>query len=268
MNFIFMIWLIILPGFLQEQPDVEVYQVEKGRYVEVWAKNNEPYPVTMMLSVELDNMKADRPLPLTSVIPNGTNQVVTRLYPADPEKPWKYNVRYGSFMGDIYAKPEANFAYRLPYRTGDTFSVSQGYGGAFSHTENITFSLDFDLPEGTPVFSARGGVVVDMKQDSNEGGEADYYRDKANYVTILHNDGTFGDYLHLQKNTVRVRVGQKIRAGQQLALSGSTGFITGPHLHFHVKIAQEGGKYTTIPVKFSTRDGVIELEEGKSYMGW
>ena len=255
----------MLLGTPQEKPDIEVFQVEKARYVEVWAKNSKLYPVTVQLNVALENMKADRVLPLTTVISGNTERIVTRLYPADPKKPWRYTTRFATYMGDINATPDKGFAYRLPYKSGQTFKVTQGYGGAFSHNGQLQYSIDFNLPEGTPVHAARSGIVVRLRQDSDEGGISDYYQGTANYVTILHSDGTFADYSHLQKNSVMVVIGERVRDGQLLGRSGSTGYVTGPHLHFDVKRVLEGGKYITIPIKFSTQNGVIELKAGESY---
>ena len=49
--------------------------------------------------------------------------------------------------------------YELPYISEATFRVSQGYGGNYSHTEDSYFSIDFRMPEGTPICASRGGVV-------------------------------------------------------------------------------------------------------------
>lgn len=249
----------------QEAPEIEVYQVNREKYVELWAKNPEVYPVTLTLLAELENMKSDRPLPATQVLPAHEACIVARLYPADPSKQWGYRTSAQSYMGGIDAVHDDRYAYRLPYRLGDTYRVSQGYGGKFSHQGAIRYSLDFNLPEGTKVYAARDGIVVAVEQSFNEGGALSYYTDKANYVTILHDDGTFADYSHLQQNSVEVHVGQRVIVGQVLARSGATGFVTGPHLHFGVKKVVEGGKFVTLPVKFSTRQGVMQLEEGKEY---
>jgi murein DD-endopeptidase MepM/ murein hydrolase activator NlpD len=60
------------------------------------------------------------------------------------------------------------------------------------------------MPDGTPVYAAREGVIYSFKQDSNEGG---VFRknEKANYIIIKHSDGSFGCYWHLQKNGVVVK---------------------------------------------------------------
>src|SRR5204862_8275493 len=87
---------------------------------------------------------------------------------------------------------------------------------------------------GTPVCAARDGVIYSYKDDSDEGGPSEKYKDKANYIIIKHTDGSFGCYWHLQKNGVLIKQG-KVSRGQQIGLSGSTGYALWPHLNFSVK---------------------------------
>ena len=60
--------------------------------------------------------------------------------------------------------------YQLPYAPGNRFKVTQGYNGSFSHKGSNQYAIDWQMPEGTPVYAARGGVVVRTKDDSNTGG--------------------------------------------------------------------------------------------------
>ena len=84
-------------------------------------------------------------------------------------------------------------------------------------------------------------------------------------ITIKHDDGTFAEYAHLAKDSTLVNLGEKIAAGQTLALSGNTGFSRGPHLHFAVFVTIDGNTRATIPVHFQTPQGDLLLEEGKDY---
>jgi murein DD-endopeptidase MepM/ murein hydrolase activator NlpD len=60
------------------------------------------------------------------------------------------------------------YVYELPFKEGTGYKVVQGYGGRFSHENKA--ALDFDMPEGTPVYAAREGIIYSYKDDSNEGG--------------------------------------------------------------------------------------------------
>lgn len=125
-----------------------------------------------------------------------------------------------------------DFIYELPFKKGSKYKVLQGYGGLFTH--QYTAALDFEMPVGSPIYAARSGIVYSFKENSDEGGIFSKYKNKANYIIIKHDDGSFGCYWHLQKNGVLVKKG-KVKAGQQIGISGATGQSFRPHLHFSVK---------------------------------
>ena len=60
-------------------------------------------------------------------------------------------------------------------------------------------------------------------------------------MLVLHDDGTLGEYMHLSPSGVEVEPGQRVERGQELALSGNTGFSSTPHLHFQVMTATDDG---------------------------
>lgn len=140
--------------------------------------------------------------------------------------------------------------------------MSQGYGGLFTHRH--VAALDFDMPEGTPVCAAREGTIYRYKDDSNEGGILPKYRRKANYIIIKHDDGSFGCYWHLQKGGVLIKHGRVLK-GQQIGLSGATGQVLRPHLHFSVKVIFSYEMDAFIRTKFKTTIGIVLLTQGKAY---
>jgi len=148
--------------------------------------------------------------------------------------------------------------YQLPYENGKSYRVIQGYGSRFSHTGLEQFAIDFRMDEGTPVHAARSGIVARAVEENSVGCWRPGCGAHANFVVVLHDDGTTGEYYHLQKDGVLVEVGERIIAGQNIALSGNTGHTTIPHLHFAVYRAIEWGKTQSIPVRFVTADGMIE----------
>ena len=155
-----------------------------------------------------------------------------------------------------------SFEYQLPYSIGTKHKVVQGYGGLFSH-QNIA-AIDFDMPIGTPVYACRGGTIFSYKDNSDEGGPFARYKNKANYLIIKHDDGSFGCYWHLQKAGVLVKNGHVIQ-GQQIGLSGATGQVLRPHLHFSVKLRLNYQMNSFIKTKFKTTEGVILLANGETY---
>ena len=128
--------------------------------------------------------------------------------------------------------------------------IDQGYGGSFSHADpQNKYALDFAADEGTPVVAAREGVVMQVESDFDKAGlNREKYGGRANFVRIVHDDGTMALYAHLKTEGVLVRVGQRVRAGQRIGLSGNTGFTTGPHLHFAIQV-NRGMRLQSLPFR-------------------
>src|SRR5210317_2409820 len=111
------------------------------------------------------------------------------------------------------------------------------------------------MPVGTDVMAARDGVVFEVASTNFKGGPDDNeYADLANLVRILHDDGTFAVYAHLNWNTIRVQPGDRVTTGQYIADSGNTGISSGPHLHFAVQ-RNLGMRVESLPVAFRGADG-------------
>ncbi len=110
------------------------------------------------------------------------------------------------------------------------------------------------MPIGTDVFAARGGVVFDVAAASFTGGtDRTQNLSLANVVRILHDDGTYAVYAHLNWNSIRVRVGDHVERGEYIADSGNTGYSSGPHLHF-VVVRNAGMYMESLPVEFAGAD--------------
>lgn len=188
--------------------------------------------------------------------------------PLTHQLPWSSTMdRHEVLLGAINADHDDTYEYRLPYADDQSYPVTQGYGARLSHRGAEQFTVDFGMPSGTPVQAAREGVVV-LAEDSHATG---CWRDEcarlANFVVVLHADGTTGEYFHLQLGSVRVRVGERVQRGQRLALSGNTGYSTAPHLHFGVYRTGRDGGTQSVAVRFLTREGVIgEPRTGARYM--
>lgn len=175
--------------------------------------------------------------------------------------------RHDLIIGALDAAHDDAYAYRLPYGEQVSFPVIQGYGARLSHRGVEQYTVDFGMPLGTPVHAAREGVIA-LAEDSHDAGCASEECGRlANFVVVLHSDGTTGEYFHLQRGSVQVRIGQHVARGALLAFSGNTGYTTVPHLHFGVYRTEHGGRTQSLQVSFTTREGLIrEPREGARYL--
>lgn len=134
------------------------------------------------------------------------------------------------------------------------YRITQGFNGDFSHNRTTNrYALDIALPEGTPLVATRDGIVMDAVDYHSGGGLKAEYRQRTNYLRLLHDDGTMSLYAHIQTHSILVREGQRVRAGERVAASGNTGFSSGPHLHFALQI-NNGKGLESIPFTLQGRD--------------
>jgi hypothetical protein len=212
------------------------------------------------LEVSLDsgsNVRSEPPLPLHVMVPARSEEEVVRFIPANPRHGWSYRFAYRFSFGDLRAVHRPPRPYRPPLAPGEKFPVSQSFHGAFSHTEpSSAYAVDIAMPEGTPVHAAREGVVMEIANDFYGSGlDLDKYGDRANFICILHDDGTMAFYAHLQLETSQVAPGSRVEVGQLLGFSGNTGYSGGPHLHFVLQ-RNAGMELVSVPFKFDNGNGV------------
>ena len=145
--------------------------------------------------------------------------------------------------------------YRAPFAVGTTYRVSQAYPDHFTHvTPDSVQAVDIALPDGTAVYAARAGTVINVRHDSFRGGALGVMADQANLIEMLHDDGTIAVYGHLHWDSIRVRIGQHVALGEYIANSGNTGFSSGPHLHFAVW-RNAGAEDVSVPIQFAGPGG-------------
>lgn len=124
----------------------------------------------------------------------------------------------------------------VPFACGHAYPVSQGHDTG-SHLMNDTWAWDFRMPSGVPITAALPGTVRLARGDSYKGGCDSSFAPDSNYVVVAHDSGLETQYLHFE--TVTVRAGEKVKAGDILGYSGKTGWACGSHLHF--KLARSDG---------------------------
>ena len=168
---------------------------------------------------------------------------------------FQYQYRY--LAGDPASRHAPPGPYRAPFAIATEHPVSQAFPEVATHTTpDSYYAVDVAMPIGTDIFAARGGVVFDVASTNFTGG-LDPERDgpNANVVRIMHDDGTYAIYAHLNTNSIRVKPGDVVRRGEYIADSGNTGFSSGPHLHFAV-VRNAGMRIESVPVVFLGQNAV------------
>lgn len=160
---------------------------------------------------------------------------------------------------------QTSYDFNLPF-TG-TALLTQGFSTG-THVDYLKFSADFDLEVGRDVLAAGGGQVVSIKDGFGDGYFTPLYMQKANEVLICHSDGTLTLYSHLLKNTLKVKVGDKVRVGQVIAKSGNSGYTSAPHLHFDARVPVDYRKYETVKFTFNNNSIIQGYYYGSELHFW
>lgn len=158
-------------------------------------------------------------MPVMATAPTGTEAYESVIQPrmVSPELP-------PLASPDTYLpKGSAAFAGYIWPAQGE---LTSGYGWRWGRMHR---GIDVAGPIGTPIVAAAPGVVTYARW--NEGGYG-------NLVEVTHPDGSITIYAH--NDRILVREGQEVEQGQQVAEMGSTGFSTGPHLHFEIHPPGQG----------------------------
>jgi murein DD-endopeptidase MepM/ murein hydrolase activator NlpD len=243
---------------IQERTDDGVTLIMKSDYC---------VEFTVTLEATLKNMTPSQPVPFTVDAAGRSSFVLASFKKTDKSRPHDYHYYYHWEYGGRRNSTDNDADYAMPFGPG-RYVVMQGPRGTYSHfvgsgSEN---AVDWDVPEGTTVRAAREGRVVGVRDDSTFSGPDPKFKPLGNYVIIKHADGTFADYHHLQTDGALVKIGDEVKTGQPIGLSGQTGFASKPHLHFMVFQAIDGKKVLSLPFRLKTDHGTFtEFIRGRSY---
>lgn len=221
-----------------------------------WVDNLLAGPIEVMLHAEGEAAVAsDPPLPARGTVQPRSATLLARIARGNPR------LRVVAVPGSPNARPR-DVEYAWPLASAP-LRIQQAWGGGYSHhdAEN-RHAVDFAAPVGTPVVAARDGVVMQAEARFDEAGadedEAALLA-RANFIRVLHDDGTMALYAHLQTGGVLVRTGQHVRRGQTIGRSGNTGLSTAPHLHFVVH-ANRGMHLESVPFRMFGPQGILRFE--------
>lgn len=174
------------------------------------------------------------------------------------------DIDFSSRLGDT-SQQIIPIALELPFPKGKLYRVIQGNNSEPTHNKAYSrYAIDFGLSLQDTVCSAMDGYVVGVVEEYKYGGSGEEWRPFGNFITIYHPEsGLFTQYAHLYHNGSFVQVGDTVRAGQPIGLSGMTGQTDIEHLHFNclIPVHTENG-LKSVPCVF--KEGYVseELKEG------
>lgn len=216
--------------FVAAGQDIEVYHKNENDSIKIYAKNLSGVEQSVMLEVTFKGMTASEQMPITRVVPPGSSAFFVTLIPG--KSGYSYNYKYTYIRGDVTGNHDDDHIYQLPFKSGESYIVGQSYFETPTHMDK--YALDFNMDEGTEICAIREGIVIDVEEKNNKGCGKKECMKYNNYVMIKHEDGSIADYSHIQKKGALVKVGDHVKTGQPIALSGATGWASGPHLHLEV----------------------------------
>jgi len=139
-----------------------------------------------------------------------------------------------TLMSVVAQQVGGDIPMRLPFQNGMQVLMNNGYGN-IGDSDHHGFAVDFNLNQGTPVLAPFAGRVVDIGTYSgtSSNGIGLTSRDQLGRFVKIEGQGTTATWdvwlAHL--SAVSVAMGSQVGAGQQIGLSGNTGYSTGAHLH-------------------------------------
>ncbi|WP_308161263.1 M23 family metallopeptidase [Dietzia psychralcaliphila] len=188
----------------------------------------------------------DAPSTSTPATPSMPEPVVVSVVDAESEN---------AQSAMLYAGTEINTQREIAEEQARRPKVSLPAVGTFTSGFGMRWGamhagIDIANANGTPILAATDGVVIDS-------GPAQGY---GNWIRIMSDDGTMTVYGHME--TLDVREGERVYAGQKIAGMGNMGFSTGSHLHFEVLL--NGGTQHIDPVIWLAQQGIHLAGAGSS----
>jgi len=246
---------------LKVAPKQLVWLLQSGeeRHPKFYIRNEYAGPVEVEVNfTEQENVRSTPELPRRFVVEPGKSDTLFEINGINELGAWRLGLKYRYIIGTPLGQYSSTASYLPPIAPDASFQVSQAFGGSFSHTdEQNKYAVDIVMPEGTPIYAARSGIVLEADDDFYKGGTNKAYSAEANSIRILHDDGSMAVYAHLALEKAQVYPGLTVNTGQLIGYSGNTGFSSGPHLHFAVQI-NKGMELVSVPFTFVNNTGQAE----------
>ena len=167
--------------------------------------------------------------------------------------------------------PNIVLAANYTWPVDKSIGISSGFGSYSGHTGcDFACSIGHDVyavADGTVVTATDSGCTGSHRSDGypkcskgancpatklNKNGKGSY----ANWIIIRHGTNVYSLYAHLSTESLKVKVGDTVKQGQNIAKTGSAGNVTGPHLHFELRIGGNSTGYAKNPASYLSRENV------------
>lgn len=133
----------------------------------------------------------------------------------------------------------AAYDYLFPVNNGGAIAYYYGYSASYGSWHG---GIDIHATSDDTIYAAYDGVVGATANSCSHvscGYKCAHYNTYGNYIRIDQDDGTKAYYGHLLKDSLLVSVGTRVTKGQAIAKMGSSGYSTGKHLHFEIRVGSE-----------------------------
>ncbi|GGQ34515.1 MULTISPECIES: peptidoglycan DD-metalloendopeptidase family protein [unclassified Streptomyces] len=219
-----------------------------GGWKQLYADNREavgddPSLIHPGLKLSVDGKAAATSTPKQSTAPQTAKPAAPKAE-APAEKPAEQPAQQSSeesSSDDTAAQTAPSSGFTSPVSGGSVGTAYKVAGSMWSSGYHT--GADFVVPTGTSLKAVGAGTVVSAGWGGAYG----------NQVVIQLSDGHYAQYAHL--SSLSVSAGQTVSAGQQVGLSGATGNVTGPHLHFEIRTTPDYGSDVD-PISYLRSKGV------------
>ncbi|CAL9359596.1 hypothetical protein SUDANB60_05578 [Streptomyces sp. enrichment culture] len=215
-----------------------------GGWKQLYADNREavgddPSLIHPGLKLSIDGKAAAKSAPEQSTSPQAAKPAAPKAEKPAEQPAQKTAEESSSNEASAQTASASGFTSPVPGGgIGTAYKVAGSMWSSGYHT-----GVDFSVPTGTSLKAVGAGTVVSAGWGGAYG----------NQVVIKLNDGHYAQYAHL--SSLSVSAGQTVSAGQQVGLSGATGNVTGPHLHFEIRTGPDYGSDVD-PISYLRGKGV------------
>jgi len=274
-----------LSSYCQQKPVEITFKRNDDKSIDFYFKKTSPGSTYIIVNFNrLENAKTK---PIIKKTVKGFTGNLLKLEPYDDKKSINFSYTYSYILGNSKAKVESQFKYVLPFKHGKEVQVHDlNYlGEKFGNAEPKNFkSIQFLTSPNDTVYASRKGLVVEIKNEYSEDTTTEYsYKNKANHIIIEHEDGTLAKYGVLKKNSILVKVGDKVYPSKPIAIAGTYDKPENSQLRFEVyfldneiitsrklgekqTLASQKHFYAFVNPFFHTKSNTTHLNSGEKYI--